>query len=75
MHPGLKKAIDSASARIESRLDRNGDGKIDAADARAIASDAAHDAAAFTRDNPLTGIVIAFAAGIVLTLFVLSIFR
>lgn len=74
-NPRLEQVKALAATRLKRLVDRNGDGKIDLADAEAIAHDAAEDAASYARGNPLTAIVVAFAIGVVLTLFIVSIVR
>ena len=69
------ESVKSIASIQLKRLDVNGDGKIDIADARQIANDAVDEATAFTRANPLPGILIAFVLGVVLTLFLTSVIR
>lgn len=67
--------LDELKAKVATRLsrfDRNGDGKIDKLDAIAIAQQAVEEAEAATRKKPWGAIAIAFALGVVLTLFVVS---
>lgn len=57
------------------RLDVNADGKIDAADAALVVQHAADDAAAFATAKPIAAVAWAFAAGVCITLFLVSIIR
>lgn len=73
-NPTLDRVKAIASTQLK-RLDVTGDGKVDLADAQKIAADAVDEATAYTRVNPLPGLGWAFAAGVVITLFLTSILR
>lgn len=68
---GIKAIV----AQRLQRLDVNGDSRINMADARQIAHDAADDVALLASANPFPAIAIAFVLGVILTLFIISIAR
>lgn len=56
-------------------LDRDGNGKVDANDARMVAEEAVASALSFQQKNPVAALVIAFAIGVVCALFGVSLKR